>query len=185
MKQAVLMAAAIAASIACGCSKSADTASNAAASDSAATAAAASGDAVTGTASPDVEMTAGGVSVTQGSNSASFGAGTAQDLKAVGLPVYTGIDPAAATVMKNSDGDEKTIMVMARTTDDFDAVDGWYKDRLGADFQATRVNMGIVKVTTYKKESGGSEMSVNLAAGKNPTDGKSIVSITLLSKTKP
>jgi hypothetical protein len=145
-------------------------------------------------ASPDADASApvnisgtdGSMSFTQGNRSASYGKGTADDVKSAGLPLYSGVDPADTTVIKGSDSNEKAITVTATTEDDFAKVDAWYASQLGSDYKASRINFGPAQLTTFKKDlSGGDESTVVLTAAKNPKDGKPMVAIMLVSKTKP
>jgi outer membrane murein-binding lipoprotein Lpp len=140
MKQASFVLAALisAALLVAGCSKSADTSSNTSASEGSAASTdpaalsspagnVASAIPEANPPSPDADASApvnvtstdDGASFTQGNKSASFGKGSADDIKASGLPLYPGIDPAATTVIKSSDSNAKAITVSASTTDDF------------------------------------------------------------------
>lgn len=206
MKQASFVLAALisAALLVAGCSKSADTSSNTSASEGSAASTdpaalsspagnVASAIPEANPPSPDADASApvnvtstdDGASFTQGNKSASFGKGSADDIKASGLPLYPGIDPAATTVIKSSDSNAKAITVSASTTDDFAKVDAWYASQLGSDYKASRLDFGGAQITTFKKDVDDGESSVLLTASKDPKDGQPAVAVMLVSKSKP
>ncbi len=138
----------------------------------------------TPTSSPNVSVSAGTVTVTQGKNTFSVGAVGASDLGGFGVPVYPKATPQDGTSLDATENGVHTKMVVLTSTDSFDDVDAWYKSQLGS-YQASHISMGDAKTSTYKtgEETALPYKTVLLTTHKD-SNGVTGTSITVLVKEK-
>ena len=110
--------------------------------------------------------------------------GTPEDLAALALPLYPGIDPHAAWVTRRDDARGRAITLVASTRDDFLRVVGWYANRLGRGYMMRRYEFGGSPMAAFTIGREGGNAGAVLWSRKDPKTGASTVQITLLSTSK-